>query len=68
MRPWVNSASEIQGLEIELDDRIKGRWKDTKENQELQSLFWSLFKSNEQTRIKTRIGTDFLKNNTQLME
>ena len=50
------------------DDRIKGRWKDTKENQELQSLFWSLFKSNEQTRIKTRIGTDFLKNNTQLME
>ncbi len=63
-----NSASEIQGLAIEMDDRIKGRWKDTKENQELQSLFWSLFKSNEQTRIKTRIGTDFLKNNTQLME
>ena len=38
-----NSPEEIKDLVIEMDERLNGRWKDTKEDLLLQKRFWSIF-------------------------
>jgi putative glycosyltransferase (TIGR04372 family) len=64
-----NSPEEIAALAIEMDDRLKGTWKSTEEDEKLQERFWHLFpKSELHGEIFSRIGTDFLRQNQELLK
>ena len=55
-------------LAIEMDERLKGTWQATKEDEELQTEFWSLFKPSEFNKVfVSRIGADFLRRNRELL-
>ena len=52
-----------------MDERLKGTWQTTEEDEELQQRFWSLFRKSElHGVIKARIGGDFLRQNKDLLE
>jgi len=66
-----NTAKEITALAVELDERLKGTWQTTEEDEELQKQFWSLFKPTIKEMhglIESRIGTEFLRQNQELLE
>src|SRR3990167_1662657 len=64
-----NTPEEIKDLAIEMDERLKGKWQTTKEDERLQDIFWSLFKSSElHGTLKARIGADFLRQNIDLLK
>ena len=63
-----NTPEEITAAAIEMDERLKGTWQSTEDDEELQCRFWSLYKPNElHGKIKFRIGTEFLRNNLFLL-
>ncbi len=41
-----NSPEEIRDIVIEMDERLNGNWKETREDLLLQKKFWSLFEEN----------------------
>jgi len=67
-----NTPEEITALAVEMDERLKGAWQITKEDEQLQQRFWTILKSNDlnQFAIKfhPRIGTEFLRQNRKLLE
>lgn len=64
-----NTPDEISDLVIEMDERIRGTWQLSKEDEDLQCRFWSLFKNSRlHGKIVTRIGTQFLRQNLRLLE
>lgn len=64
-----NTPEEIKAVVIEMDERLKGTWQTTEKDEELQKRFWALFKKCElHGVIKARIGTDFLRQNKDLLE
>lgn len=64
-----NSPEEILDVVLEMDERLKGTWKDTKEEEELQKKFWSLFKSSPlHGAFLARIGAKFLSQNRELLD
>ena len=70
-----NNSEEITHLVIEMDERIKGTWKSTEEDEALQKRFWDSFPKNRVVKngekihgqIRTRIGTMFLRNNAECL-
>ncbi len=67
-----NSSEEIKDLVIEMDERLNGRWKDTKEDLLLQKRFWSIFEDRIKRlnlkkplhgKTKARFGAKFLREN-----
>ena len=67
-----NSPEEIRDIVIEMDDRLNGNWKETKEDKILQEKFWSIFEENMKKlnfkkilhgKIKARFGAKYLRNN-----
>lgn len=63
-----NTPEEIASVTIEMDERLKGTWQTTEEDEELQQRFWSLFKSSDwHGVIRSRIGRDFLRQNKDLL-
>jgi len=63
-----NSPEEIAAVTIEMDERLKGTWVTTDEDEQLQSRFWSLFKTGElHGVIRSRIGAEFLRQNRELL-
>jgi putative glycosyltransferase (TIGR04372 family) len=64
-----NSPEEIAALAVEMDDRLQGIWKSTEEDEKLQERFWCLFpKSELHGKIFSRIGTEFLRQNQELLK
>jgi putative glycosyltransferase (TIGR04372 family) len=64
-----NSPEEIAALAIEMDDRLKGTWKITEEDEKLQERFRHLFpKSELRGEIFSRIGMEFLRQNQELLK
>lgn len=64
-----NTPEEIKDLAVEMDERLRGVWNTTKEDEELQAVFWSLFKKSKlHGIIKSRIGASFLRNNKELLK
>ncbi len=64
-----NTPEEITALVIEMDERLKGTWRTTAEDQELQQRFWTLFKPSELNKVfVARIGAEFLRQNRALLE
>lgn len=64
----ANTPDEITALVIEMDERLKGTWQTTEEDEDLQQRFWSLFRQSElHGVILSRIGADFLRRNRDLL-
>jgi putative glycosyltransferase (TIGR04372 family) len=64
-----NTPKEITALAVEMDERLKGTWQTTEEDDELQRNFWSLFKPSElHGIIVSRIGAEFLRQNRELLD
>ncbi len=69
IEPVENTAEEISSLVLEMDDRLNGTWQTTEEGEDLQRRFWALFRgSNLHGRIVSRIGTEFLRQNQDLLD
>ena len=52
-----------------MDERLKGTWQTTEEDEELQQRFWSLFKPSELNQVfLSRIGAEFLRQNRELLD
>lgn len=67
--PVENTPEEITALALEMDDRLKGTWQTTEEDEDLQQRAWSFFPPNDLHRvIKTRIGAEFLRKNQYLLD
>ncbi|MBU0459918.1 MAG: TIGR04372 family glycosyltransferase [Nanoarchaeota archaeon] len=67
--PIENTSKEILDLAIEMNERLDGTWKTTKEDEELQQKFKSLFKKGSFCYgFPSRIGTKFLRENKALLE
>ena len=63
-----NTPEEIRDVVIEMDERLKGTWETTEQDEELQRQFWSLFKPNEENSVfRCRTGTAFLRENRKLL-
>jgi putative glycosyltransferase (TIGR04372 family) len=64
-----NTPEEIHGLAVEMDERLNGAWQMTGEDEELQRRFWSLFKTSDwHGTIRSHIGTEFLRQNRELLD
>jgi len=66
----ANTPEEITALAVEMDERLKGTWQTTEEDEELQRRFWSIFRRNElfHGEILSHIGAEFLRQNRNLLE
>lgn len=63
-----NTSEEIKALAVEMDERLNGKWQTTKEDEELQQRFWSLFKPSGMNQVLLpRIGAEFLRQNQELL-
>ncbi len=59
-----SEPEEIALVVLEMEARLKGTWQATKEDAELQELFWKIYRKNEQHgEIRSRIGAEFLRKN-----
>jgi putative glycosyltransferase (TIGR04372 family) len=63
-----NTPEEILDVAIEMDERLKGTWKTTEENEDLQCRFWALYGPKKVKSPSFRIGTEFLRQNLNLLE
>ena len=64
-----NTPEEITSVAVEMDERLKGTWKTSEEDEWLQQRFWSLFKPSDLNGVfHLRIGADFLRQNRNLLE
>lgn len=64
-----NTSEEIADVAVEMDERINGTWRETEEDKELQSRFWSLFDPSElKNKGDVKIGAKFLRQNQELLE
>lgn len=69
VKPVENTADEILDIAIEMNERLDGTFETTKEDEELQKKFHSLFKPHHHCYgTPARIGTKFLRNNKDLLE
>ena len=67
-----NSSEEIKDVAIEMDERLKGNWKETEEDVSRQKKFWFTFEENMKKlnlqlplhgEIKSKFGSKFLSDN-----
>lgn len=64
-----NTPEEIIAVAKETDERLKGAWQTTEEDEGLQRRFWSLFEQSEvHGKIASRIGAEFLRQNRELLD
>lgn len=71
VEPIENTADEIRDAAIEMDERLRGIWKSTDEDEELQQRFLYFLKEDAcpwHGKIKGRIGAGFLRKNKELLE
>lgn len=64
-----NTADEIAAVAVEMDERLRGTWRGTEEDAELQRRFWALLRGSEMHGIiRASIGAEFLRQNRALLE
>ncbi len=62
-----NTPEEIRDAAMEMEDRLKGRWQSTDEDEQLQERFWGLFGPDRLKSPDLRIGARFLRQNQHLL-
>jgi len=66
--PIENSEQEILDLVKEMNERIDGKWKESKEDKLLQEKFKSLFsKDSSCYGLTAKIGSKFLMENKEML-
>lgn len=77
VEPVENTPEEITALAVEMDERLKGTWRTTEEDEELQKHFWLRFRESYEAdpefqemhgEIVARIGAEFLRRNRELID
>lgn len=64
-----NTPEEIEEVVMELEERLRGVWQTTDEDEALQRRFWSLFKPGELNRVfRIRVGAEFLRQHRMLLD
>ena len=64
-----NTPEEIIAVAMEMDERLKGTWQTTEEDEELQQRFWSLLEVREPNEeFRPRMGAEFLRQNRELLD
>ena len=65
-----NTEKEILDITVEMDERLKGTWKSTEEDEELQEQFWSILIESGKFigPPVSRIGAMFIRQNQYLLE
>ena len=61
-----NSAEEIAAATAEMDERLRGTWRPTEEDEDLQRRFWALF-GLDTVAARMRIGSDYLRSHKELL-
>ena len=68
LEPIENTPEEIKSAVIEMDERMKGTYQGSTEDEELQKLFWSLFKKSDLNHtFVSRIGANYLRSNRDII-
>tara|TARA_B100001123_G_C14820151_1_gene831847 strand:+ start:76 stop:450 length:375 start_codon:yes stop_codon:yes gene_type:complete len=65
-----NTPEEIAGLALEMDSRIRGTWRDSAEDEEMQGAFWAAFEKFTFAfggPIHCRIATTYLRANPEII-
>lgn len=71
-----NTPEEISAAVFEMEERLKGTWQSSEEDEEFQRRFWNVFKNSEAARYteggrldvpQARIGAQFLRENLELL-
>lgn len=70
IEPVENAPEEIKALAVEMDERLKGTWQTTEEDEELQRRFWSIYRPDKLFHgvIVSHIGAEFLRQNQELLD
>jgi putative glycosyltransferase (TIGR04372 family) len=63
-----NTPEEIKEVTLEMEDRLKGRWQSTGEDEELQERFWALYGPDLLKSQDLRIGAKFLRQYKYLLD
>jgi len=64
-----NTPEELLDIAVEMDERMKGTWQTTKEDEELQQRFWALIKMGQPNQeFWPRMGAEFLRQNLELLD
>jgi len=64
-----NTPEEILEVAIEMEERLKGTWVTTEEDEDLQRRFWSHYKPSElHGKIYSRIGAAFIRKYQALLD
>jgi len=62
-----NTSEEILDATVEMDERLRGNWETTSEDEELQKRFWEIFGANKSKNKDLYIGSKFLRENQNLL-
>lgn len=62
-----NTPDEIMDVSVEMDERLKGTWVTTEEDEILQKRFWRIFGDNILKSQEVRLGSEFLRQNQELL-
>lgn len=69
IEPVENTSEEILALAREMDERLRGTWAVSEEDEDLQKRFWALWKPSDINKVfRARIGAEFLRQNQVLLE
>ena len=69
IEPLENTPEEISAVVLEMEQRLKGTWQTTDEDEALQQRFWSLFQPGRLNRVfRSRVGAEFLHQNKDLLD
>ena len=64
-----STPEEITAVVLEMDERVRGTWRPSKEDEELQRRFWGMFPKTElHGEIRSHIGADFLRRHKEWLE
>ncbi len=63
-----NTMDEIKDVVDEMDQRLCGSWKDTRESVDLQTKYWEINSFKNMPEFQCKIGTKFLMNNIDLLK
>jgi len=63
-----NTPEEIHTVTIEMDERLKGTWQTTPEDEKLQERFWALFGPDKLKSPDLHIGAEYLRENQELLK
>jgi putative glycosyltransferase (TIGR04372 family) len=63
-----NTKEEIEDVVVEMEQRLCGSWKESKESEDLQKKYWEINSFKNMPKFQCKIGTKFLMDNIDLLK